>query len=198
MSGLQTSPHPCLAGCQPPVQEQLLCTAGVCCGCPLDLGTCLQIFDVCNLLSLTSKRGCAGASLHSCMMPHGPDAKTFEAASTADLKPTKIPGGSLAFMFEVHQQLEGSHMISSSTLVVFSGSPPGCRSTTSPESVTGRWNAQSSRKTTTSVGRAWVAISAGRMGSLMMATHRTRLHGHQRKKGAQLESAGRPWFVLRA
>ena len=147
---------------------------------------------------LRSKSGCAGASLHSCMMPHGPDAKTFEAASTADLKPTKIPGGSLAFMFEVHQQVEGSHVMSSGTHVMCSGSTPGCRSTTSPESVTGRWSAQSYRKTTTSVGRAWVAISAGRMGSLMMSTHRKRPHRHQRKKGAQLESAGRPDFVVHA
>ena len=29
-----------------------------------------------------------GASLHNCMVPHGPDAETFEKASHADLKPT--------------------------------------------------------------------------------------------------------------
>ena len=65
----------------------------------------LKRFKLCNLLFLESESGCAGASLHSCMMPHGPDAKTVEAALTADLKPTKIPGGSLAFMFEVYQQV---------------------------------------------------------------------------------------------
>ncbi|MDZ7748535.1 MAG: homogentisate 1,2-dioxygenase domain-containing protein [Halofilum sp. (in: g-proteobacteria)] len=40
-----------------------------------------------------------GASLHNCMSPHGPDAETFEKASTAELEPTYI-GNTLAFMFE--------------------------------------------------------------------------------------------------
>ena len=40
-----------------------------------------------------------GISLHNCMMPHGPDAEAFEAASTAELKPVKLEG-TLAFMFE--------------------------------------------------------------------------------------------------
>jgi len=41
-----------------------------------------------------------GASLHSCMTPHGPDRETFEKASNGDLKPVKIPDTALAFMFE--------------------------------------------------------------------------------------------------
>jgi homogentisate 1,2-dioxygenase len=40
-----------------------------------------------------------GASLHSCMSPHGPDATTYEKASKAELKPQYFNGG-LAFMFE--------------------------------------------------------------------------------------------------
>ena len=40
-----------------------------------------------------------GASLHNCMSPHGPDADTFEKASTASLKPQRL-GETLAFMFE--------------------------------------------------------------------------------------------------
>ncbi|RLN78109.1 hypothetical protein BBJ28_00010517 [Nothophytophthora sp. Chile5] len=40
-----------------------------------------------------------GASLHSVDTPHGPDAATFLAASSAQLKPEKFEGG-LAFMFE--------------------------------------------------------------------------------------------------
>ena len=40
-----------------------------------------------------------GASLHSCMSAHGPDAATFEKASQGELKPHKIDG-TLAFMFE--------------------------------------------------------------------------------------------------
>src|SRR6195952_3001304 len=40
-----------------------------------------------------------GASLHNCMSGHGPDAETFERASTAELKPVKLEG-TLAFMFE--------------------------------------------------------------------------------------------------
>jgi homogentisate 1,2-dioxygenase len=45
-----------------------------------------------------------GASLHSCMAPHGPDAPTFIGASNADLKPEKFEGG-LAFMFETSLML---------------------------------------------------------------------------------------------
>lgn len=40
-----------------------------------------------------------GASLHSIMTPHGPDATTFANATVAELKPTKM-GAGIAFMFE--------------------------------------------------------------------------------------------------
>ena len=40
-----------------------------------------------------------GASLHNCMSGHGPDAATFDKASTAELKPQFL-GDTLAFMFE--------------------------------------------------------------------------------------------------
>jgi homogentisate 1,2-dioxygenase len=40
-----------------------------------------------------------GASLHNCMLPHGPAADVFTAASSAALVPEKLDG-SLAFMFE--------------------------------------------------------------------------------------------------
>jgi homogentisate 1,2-dioxygenase len=40
-----------------------------------------------------------GFSLHNCMLPHGPDADAFQAASTAELKPHKLTG-TMAFMFE--------------------------------------------------------------------------------------------------
>ena len=33
-----------------------------------------------------------GFSLHNCMLPHGPDAEAFEAASTVELKPVKYEG----------------------------------------------------------------------------------------------------------
>ena len=42
-----------------------------------------------------------GASLHSCMSAHGPDAPTFAAASAVTLAPHKFEAG-LAFMFETH------------------------------------------------------------------------------------------------
>jgi homogentisate 1,2-dioxygenase len=41
-----------------------------------------------------------GASLHSCMTPHGPDADAFRGASSAALAPVRIPDSTLAFMFE--------------------------------------------------------------------------------------------------
>lgn len=40
-----------------------------------------------------------GASLHNCMSGHGPDAETWEKASSAELKPVKLEN-TLAFMFE--------------------------------------------------------------------------------------------------
>ena len=40
-----------------------------------------------------------GASLHNCMVPHGPDADAFEKASVAELAPHKLDN-TLAFMFE--------------------------------------------------------------------------------------------------
>jgi len=40
-----------------------------------------------------------GGSLHNCMSGHGPDAATFETASTAKLEPRYL-GDTLAFMFE--------------------------------------------------------------------------------------------------
>ena len=40
-----------------------------------------------------------GASLHNCMAGHGPDAETYERASTAELKPQFLDN-TLAFMFE--------------------------------------------------------------------------------------------------
>ena len=40
-----------------------------------------------------------GASLHNCMLAHGPDAATFEKASAADLAPHRLVD-TMAFMFE--------------------------------------------------------------------------------------------------
>jgi homogentisate 1,2-dioxygenase len=40
-----------------------------------------------------------GISIHNCMSAHGPDRTTFEAASSAELKPHKIEN-TLAFMWE--------------------------------------------------------------------------------------------------
>ena len=45
-----------------------------------------------------------GASLHNCMSGHGPDAETWERASTAELKPQYI-ADTLAFMFETQLAL---------------------------------------------------------------------------------------------
>uniref|UniRef100_A0A7N6A4N2 Homogentisate 1,2-dioxygenase n=1 Tax=Anabas testudineus TaxID=64144 RepID=A0A7N6A4N2_ANATE len=41
-----------------------------------------------------------GASLHSIMTPHGPDADCFEKNTTAELKPERVAEGTMAFMFE--------------------------------------------------------------------------------------------------
>ena len=41
-----------------------------------------------------------GASLHNCMIGHGPDAATFEKASSADLSKPDVIAGTMAFMFE--------------------------------------------------------------------------------------------------
>eukprot|EP00042_Codosiga_hollandica_P049275 m.569630 g.569630 ORF g.569630 m.569630 type:complete len:451 (+) comp57841_c0_seq1:40-1392(+) len=41
-----------------------------------------------------------GASLHSMMTPHGPDAKAFVKGSTEELVPVRVADGTQAFMFE--------------------------------------------------------------------------------------------------
>lgn len=41
-----------------------------------------------------------GASLHSMMIPHGPDAAAFENASNRKLEPERVADGTQAFMFE--------------------------------------------------------------------------------------------------
>jgi len=41
-----------------------------------------------------------GATLHSMMTPHGPDAGCFRGASTGELKPARVADGTMAFMFE--------------------------------------------------------------------------------------------------
>lgn len=41
-----------------------------------------------------------GATLHSMMTPHGPDANCFEVASKAELKPCRVAEGTQSFMFE--------------------------------------------------------------------------------------------------
>ncbi|KAJ1951227.1 hypothetical protein EC988_004105 [Linderina pennispora] len=46
-----------------------------------------------------------GASLHSMMTPHGPDAKTVENATTRDLLPGRVADNTMAFMFESMFQL---------------------------------------------------------------------------------------------
>ena len=48
-----------------------------------------------------------GASLHNCLVPHGPDADAFEAASTRALTPQKLDH-TLAFMFESRWRLRPS------------------------------------------------------------------------------------------
>ena len=40
-----------------------------------------------------------GASLHNCMLPHGPDANAYEGATQTELKPEKLTG-TMAFMIE--------------------------------------------------------------------------------------------------
>ncbi len=44
-----------------------------------------------------------GASLHNCMSGHGPDAATFEKASSADLSKPNVIEGAMAFMFETRK-----------------------------------------------------------------------------------------------
>jgi homogentisate 1,2-dioxygenase len=57
-----------------------------------------------------------GCSLHNCMTGHGPDAATFDKASTADLSKPDVITNTMAFMFETRavirptqQALEAAH-----------------------------------------------------------------------------------------
>ena len=49
--------------------------------------------------------GCmAGASLHVCMSPHGPDVASYTASIDVDTRvPQRLPSSTMAFMFEVSQ-----------------------------------------------------------------------------------------------
>ena len=44
-----------------------------------------------------------GSSLHNCMTPHGPDADTFEKATTADISQPHTVRDTMAFMFETRR-----------------------------------------------------------------------------------------------
>lgn len=46
-----------------------------------------------------------GASLHSMMTPHGPDAQCFTKASTTKLAPERVADNTMSFMFESSLQL---------------------------------------------------------------------------------------------
>lgn len=47
-----------------------------------------------------------GASLHNCMSGHGPDAETFERASSADLAKPDVIRDTMAFMFETRLAIQ--------------------------------------------------------------------------------------------
>ncbi|XP_056643135.1 homogentisate 1,2-dioxygenase [Diorhabda sublineata] len=64
---------------------------------------CMSEFMGLILGEYEAKRGGlapGGATLHSVMTPHGPDANCFEMASNEILKPTRVAEGTQAFMFE--------------------------------------------------------------------------------------------------
>jgi len=57
-----------------------------------------------------------GCSLHNCMSGHGPDAETYERATSADLKPVRLEN-TLAFMFETRFVVQTTkHALESRTL----------------------------------------------------------------------------------
>lgn len=49
-----------------------------------------------------------GASLHSIMTPHGPDAKCFEKESVKELEPERVAEGTMAFMFETYMSMKAT------------------------------------------------------------------------------------------
>lgn len=57
-----------------------------------------------------------GGSLHNCMSPHGPDAATYEQASTADTSQTQEIEGSFAFMFETRRVIRPTDLAVASPL----------------------------------------------------------------------------------
>lgn len=62
----------------------------------VNVGNCMSEFMGLILGSYEAKEGGflpGGASLHSMMTPHGPDAECFESASNAKLIPQKIAEG---------------------------------------------------------------------------------------------------------
>ncbi len=63
------------------------------------MGLIHGVYDAKLASSKTSGFHPGGGSLHNSMAPHGPDAQTFEKASTGELKPVYLKN-TLAFMFE--------------------------------------------------------------------------------------------------
>lgn len=58
-----------------------------------------------------------GASLHSIMTSHGPDAECFDENSTMSLTPRKIAEGTMAFMFESCMSLAVTEWSQNSTYI---------------------------------------------------------------------------------
>lgn len=79
----------------------MLNAAGLIFGIFVATGNCMSEFMGLIYGKYDAKEGFVpgGASLHSMMTPHGPDAETFQKASTAELKPVKMES-TMAFMFE--------------------------------------------------------------------------------------------------
>lgn len=58
-----------------------------------------------------------GASLHSMMIPHGPDTDCYGKASKVDLKPNRVADGTMAFMFESSLSLSVSPWAQQQSLI---------------------------------------------------------------------------------
>lgn len=83
-----------------PLRGSYEASASSVCGILLLLADRLAFFSPTPLQAKPTGFLPGGASLHSCMASHGPDAQTFESASKGDQKPQRLPDDSLSFMFE--------------------------------------------------------------------------------------------------
>lgn len=95
-----------------------------------------------------------GASLHSIMTPHGPDADCFEKNSTAELKPERIADGTMVTHSAAGRRRTGTEG-SGLSLVLSSAFPQAFMFESSFSMAVTKWGLQTCQKLDKNYYRCW-------------------------------------------